>query len=142
MTRRSKPNVIVKKGVGGLSPVSSYDAEALDAFPQNTEFDLISRTRRSNPMNRFYWSILTDMIEATVLEDTWPSSHKLHEAILISLGYVTIAHNFDGTTRQIPDSTAFDAMDQDDFRAYFDKATALLSRLTGIDALTITRQGK
>lgn len=142
MSKKSKPTIIVKKGAGGLSPVSSYDAEELDASPPNTEFDLIARTRRSNPQNRLYWQILTDMVSATLLEDYWPTKRKLHKALLKDLGYVTEEINFDGTIDISEDSTAFDAMDPEDFRLYFDQAMKRLSELTGVDPLTIGKLGK
>lgn len=142
MSKKSKPTIIVKKGAGGLSPASSYDAEELDAAPVGTEFDIVSRTRRSNPQNRMYFGILSAMIGATSLGDQWPTAHKLHEAILTELGYVTREPRFGSPPVPIPDSTAFEAMDPEDFRLYFDQAMMLLSELTGVDPLTIARQGK
>lgn len=143
MSKRSKPAIIVKKGNdGGISPVSAYDAEQLDAMPAGTEFDLVSRTKRSNPQNRLYWKLLSEMIAATSLSDAFPRSHDLHEALLKDLGYVITRHWIDSKDTVEPDSTAFEAMDPEDFRVYFDKAMMLLSELTGIDPLTIARRGK
>jgi hypothetical protein len=132
----SKPGVIVRKSkAGSLSPVSAFDAETLDAFIPNTEFDLKPRTRRSLPQQRLYWAMLANMIDATWLSEKWPTTSHLHEALLRDLGYVRVTFDLDGKPHLTRDSTAFDAMPADAFREYFDAAMKRLAELTGVDPL-------
>lgn len=135
MTKRDKPSLIVAKRSGAFRPVSQYDAEQMAVYADGTEFDLKPRARRSNPQNRLYWQTLANMIEATSLKDKWPTSSHLHDALLRDLGYIHVAFDLDGKPYLERDSTAFDAMEPDAFRAYFDAAMARLSELTGTDPL-------
>lgn len=127
------PQPIVALGKSGLSPVSAYDAQELAAFPVGTEFDLVSRSRRSLPQHRTYWKALTRAVEAT---GRWPSREALHTALKVKLGRVEPVMDLHGKVIGMrPDSTAFDAMRHEEFRVYFDEAMAALSDALGYDAL-------
>lgn len=134
---RAKPGIIIRKTGAGLVPASAIDAEQLDAWKIGTEFDAKPRTKRSNPQNRLYWKILANVLEATSLSDLYPTSTKLHEALLRGLGYVTVTYDLDGAPHLTPDSTAFNEMDAEEFRTYFDKAMVLLAETTGVDPLAL-----
>jgi hypothetical protein len=135
MTKRTSPGLILEKRSGAFRPVSQFDAEQMAAFPDGVEFDAKPRTRRSNPQNRLYWSLLAQMIEATWLRDKWPTSAHLHDALLRELGYVHVEFDLSGKPYLARDSASFDAMDADAFRRYFDAAMARLAELTGVDPL-------
>jgi hypothetical protein len=130
---REKAGLIVqKRGNGGLYPVSAFDAERLDALKMGTEFNVTERTRRSLPQHRTYWLALTNVVAAT---DKWPTAEHLHRALKQSLGYVTVNHDLNGRPFIEVDSTAFDAMGQSEFQAYFDKAMPALAEAVGFDPL-------
>lgn len=133
MSRRPSIEIIVCKERGRLVPASADDAEILAGQPEGAEFDLHPRARRSLPQNKLYWATLMRIREATFLGDRYPTSAKLHEALLIDLGFVTVTYTLDGTPRVTRDSTAFDAMGPDDFNAYLQRALARLAEVTGID---------
>ena len=59
------PKPMVRKFAGRLMAVSGFDAEALDRFPDGTEFDLSPKTRRSLPHHRTYWRALDKAVKAT-----------------------------------------------------------------------------
>jgi hypothetical protein len=129
------PSIIVRKTKHGLSPVSAYDAEQMDAFIPNTEFDIKPRTKRSLPQARMYWAMLTRLVAATALGDRYPTKEKLHKALLREVGMVDVSFDLDGTPRLTEDSTAFDKMGQQEFQTYLDKAVARLAEITGTDPL-------
>ena len=127
------PSPIVRLVGGVLSPASYYDATEIEAFTQGTEFDLIARTKRSNPQHGTYWKALTRAVEAT---GRWQSREALHTALKVKLGYVEPIFDLDGKVIGMkPDSTAFAAMTHKEFGEYMTKAMAALSEAIGYDAL-------
>lgn len=134
MAKREKPPApMVVLTARGLSPVSAGDAEDLDRFPTGTEFEMIARTRRSPPQLRKYWSTLGSVIKAT---DLSPDRIHLHDDLKLALGYTRKSINRDtGAVYLVPDSVAMNAMNADEFRAYFDAAMMKLSEWAGFDVL-------
>lgn len=136
MTRRDKPPApIVRLDGGRLAPVAAWDAELIGAYPNGTEFDLVARTKRSNPQNALYWRTLAAVCQAT---GRWERPEALHTALKVQLGYLEPLIGLDGKVKgMIPDSTSFAAMNHADFKVYFDKAMAVLAEAIGQDPLTI-----
>jgi len=136
MTTRDKPPApIVRLEHGRLTPVHAYDAERIDAFPRGTEFDLVPRTKRSNPQNSRYWLTLAKVVEAT---GRWERPEVLHTALKVQLGYMEPIFGLDGKVKGMaPDSTSFAAMPHDQFRVFFDKAMAALAEAIGVDPLSL-----
>lgn len=134
MSKRDKPPApMVEKAARGFLPITAYDAELLIADAVGTEYDLIKRTKRSTPQNRLYWLMLGRIVRAT---DAWPSADKLHRDIKLTLGYTEPSVNLrTGEITQTPDSTAFDAMTQDEFQVYFDATVKLLAERLHFDPL-------
>lgn len=127
------PTPMVKLSGGKLSPVTAFDAEELEAYPNGTEFDLKPRNKRSLLHHRLYWQALTRAVEAT---GRWQSREALHTALKVRMGLVEPIYDLRGNvTGMMPHSTAFAAMDQKEFREYFDKAMAMLSEAIGFDVL-------
>lgn len=131
---RDKPTrPIVRLSGGRLSPASQYDAAELDAYAQETEFDLVPRTKRSDPQHGTYWRMLTHAVEST---GRWKSREALHTALKVQLGYVEPIFNMKGTVIGMkPDSTAFDAMSHKEFGEYMQKAVQALAEALGYDPL-------
>jgi hypothetical protein len=67
--------------------------------------------------------------------DRWPTSHHLHEDLLITLGYWIKVVTLSGEIRLMRDSTAHDKMSDDEFAAYFNRAMAKLAEELGYDPL-------
>ena len=132
--KRDKPPApIVTLSHGRLVPVSPYDEQELAAYPQGTQFDLVARTKRSNPQHGTYWKALTRVVEAT---DRWQSREALHTALKVKLGYVEPIFDMQGRVIGMkPDSTAFDAMTHREFSEYMEKAMAELADAVGFDPL-------
>ena len=135
MAKRTKETagIIVRKGPkGSLLPAGPFDYEQLDGYPVGAEFSVKSMTKRSIPQHRVYWKALSVVVNAT---DAWPTKEHLHDALKRDLGYVGFTTGLDGKPFERVDSTAFDAMTQEEFQVYFDKANARIAEVTGIDPL-------
>jgi hypothetical protein len=88
------------------------------------------RQSRSGKHHRRYWAVLTKIVEAT---DSYPSADHLHESLKFALGYVRPMRHLSGKLTFIPDSTAFDAMDQVEFNACYERAMAKLAEAFGVN---------
>ncbi len=135
MAKRSndKPTIIVRRTARGLSPVSGFDAEMLAMMTLGAEFDVVPRSRRSLPQHRTYWKALALVVNAT---EAWPTTGHLHRAVKRALGYVSSVKNLDGSVSEEVDSISFEAMSQDEFKVYFDRAMQCIAEETGIDPLS------
>jgi len=133
-TKRDKPpRPMVRKAGGNLSPVTAYDAEELDRFPQGMLFELVAQNKRTLPLHRTYWTALQRAVEAT---GRWQSREALHTALKVAMGLVEPIYDLRGNvTGMQPHSTAFAAMDQGEFKVYFDGAMAKLAVAVGYDVL-------
>ena len=134
MARKDKPpSPIVRLHQRGLSPISGFDAELLNECATGSEFDLVKRSKRSNPHHRTYWKALAEAVRATQVS---ASSKHLHRELKLATGYTEkVLNRATGEIVEAPDSIAFDAMTQDEFKAYFDTAMAMLSDWIGYDPL-------
>lgn len=133
MAKRDKPPApIVRKEARGLSPVSGFFAEMIISDPVGTEYDLVKRSKRSNPQNGLYWSILGNVVSAT---GKWPNAEKLHDALKRACGFVTVNYDMNGNEFITTDSTAFDKMNADEFRVYFDLAMERMADSLGFDPM-------
>lgn len=133
--RDAPPLLVIRKHGGRLFPATAYDAEALERWPDGTDFEAKSLTKRSLPHHRLYWQALKNAVEAT---GRWPSTEALHTALKIRLGRFEPVYDLKGQVVGMkPDSTAFAAMTQADFREYFDAAIAVLAEAIGADPLAM-----
>lgn len=135
---KDRPSIMLRKDGARLAPMSQIDAELLDGFANGDMFRADYASRRSNPQNALYWVMLGRVCEAT---GRWPSAEKLHRTLLIEAGFFTPVISLDGKSARLEaDSTAFAAMRPDAFRAYFDRAVALLTEHCGFDPLEFYKE--
>lgn len=126
--------MVVKTDMG-LSPMGPFDQEELDRAKIGQCYDLVPRTKRSNPQQGLYWSILNRLVEAT---QAWPTAGHLHDVLVRECGFVTpVLNPFTGLYREERDSTAFDQMSAEEFSHYVDTAFAKLSEWLGFDVLDL-----
>lgn len=124
--------ILMHRVRGGLSPVTSYDAERLDGYALGTDLEISIKQRRSLPQLRLYWVTLQGVVDAT---GDYPSAEALHEALKLALGCVRLMKRWDGEILTVPDSTAFAAMDGEQFKKFFDAAMAAIAERYGFDPL-------
>lgn len=127
---KEKRPIFMRRKSGTLVPVSAIDHDALQYVPEGQEIEINIRRRRSLPHQRRYWLILQKVVEAT---DAYPSAEHLHESLKCDMGYVRPMRELNGKLRIVPDSTAFEAMDQTEFTAYYERAMARLAEVFGVD---------
>lgn len=134
MAKRDKaPPPIIRRTMKGFALIGAWDAERIQDDAIGQEYDLVKRSKRSNPQLRLYWQALAGAVKAT---DAWPSAEHLHEDVKFTLGYTRKTINMKtGEVVLSVDSVGFDAMDADEFRVFFDKAMALLAEHCGFDPL-------
>lgn len=139
MARRTKDTAgcIVSKTPRGISPVSAFDQELIMADAPGTQYRLTKLTKRSLPQQRTYWKALSLVVSN---DDRWPTAEALHECLKRTLGFVTIVYDLAGKPFVTADSTAFDAMDADQFRVFMDKAMSKLAEAIGWDPLSFLEE--
>lgn len=116
-----------------LVPATAYDAERCQRFKRGERLKASTLTRpRSIKSQGLYWACLSNFVAAT---ECVPTAEHLHNLIKMKLGYVTPAAMPDGSLCWIPDSTAFDAMDEAEFCTFLDKADRWCSETFGVQLL-------
>jgi hypothetical protein len=96
-------------------------------------FEMVSQNKRTLPLHRTYWTTLQRAVDAT---GRWQSREALHTVLKVAMGLVEPIYDLQGNvTGMQPHSTAFAAMDQGEFKAYFDGAMEKLSAAVGYDVL-------
>lgn len=128
----TKPKILLQKTRTGLVPLDAYSAARIEGLPLGSEFSASATTKRANKQNGLYWSILREVIDATGL---WSTEEHLHNLLKMDLGYRSLEMKMNGEKHWVPDSTAFNEMDQEKFDTYFKKAMARLSEVAGYDVL-------
>lgn len=131
-----KPKIQVQKRGGQLLPITTYDAEEVEAAREGQLYDLVPVSDRSDPHHKLYWATLGEVVKAT---GAWASSAHLHDDLKMLCGYYrTVVNTASGALYYIPDSIAYQKMNQQEFAAYFDQAMAKLSQTIGYDPLQMT----
>lgn len=87
---------------------------------------------RSLPQNKLYWAILQHVAEASY----WETPERLHVALKVRLGYFDLMQMPNGKMVPVVHSASFDAMNQDEFQTYMDRAVKLICEdvLGGMDS--------
>ena len=105
------------------------DAQAGDIL-QHYKYGDIVRVQITQPRNpkhhAKYWAMLKLIHEGTAVQDLYPNTDKLHQAIKGALGYFSEVKLPDGKVFQIVDSIAFESMDQHAFEEFYKKAVDLI----------------
>lgn len=117
---------------GGFKPEFGIDADEWHKAPFNRRLKIRVTYPRNRKRDGMYWATLAEVVEAT--GERWPNADKLHEDILICLGFTTTYVSLSGETRVTRDSTAHSKMDDDEFAAYVTKAMDFITQKLGFDA--------
>lgn len=139
MSAKDKPpSPMLVKTEKGIRPARAWDAEAILADPVGTEYEAVRVSKRKPRQHRTYWKALSLVVKAT---DKWATAIHLHDELKVACGYYRVATNLStGAQMIMPDSTAWDKMDQADFGQYFDKAMGVLSEAVGFDVLAFLEE--
>ena len=132
-SRSDLPSIQVRlTEAGSFEPVSIYDAEALMEFSAGQVFDLKIVSKRSEPHHRLYWSVLSNAVKST---GKWATAEHLHHELKLACGYYKAVVSEFGGLYYVPDSIAFEKMDQHEFKKFFDHAMMKLSEAIGYDPI-------
>lgn len=111
------PKILIQKTPQGLLPYGHYSAPMIDLLPFGQVFTATERRGRKKPTNGKYWAGMHAAVAAT---DAWPTAKHLHEDLKRLCGYVEHYRNpLTGREDERVQSTAFDAMSEPEFKAYF-----------------------
>jgi hypothetical protein len=133
MKRDEPPSPQIVKTDKGLKPYRAWDAEALMADPVGTIYEAKPYSPRKAKGHRTYWLALKRVVQAT---DKWPDVYHLHQDLRLACGYFRKAYSLKtGEEILVPDSVAFDKMNQKEFAAYTQRAMMVLSEAVGFDVM-------
>lgn len=122
----AKELLLERDGKGGLRPADPMSAELIDGLPMGATFGATIRQKRNLAHHRKYWALIRAIYEHQGL---YPTEEALSDGIKKGVGLVkevlnpeTMEVEYDAA------SIAFDAMDQEAFEAFFDRAVDLICR--------------
>lgn len=116
--------ILVRKVDGALVAHAPYDVAMFERFPENVPLRIQLAQPRSGPRHRLYRVILRIVAENNRFYST---EDALHKSLLVACGVVEPVITLTGEIIFVPSSTAFEAMPEEEFKLYFDKAMELIS---------------
>jgi len=116
-------DVVMQKMEGRLVPVSGYDAELIDGLPLDKDLRCKITIARSDKQQRFYWVMLSKVVENT---DSFSTTEALHFFIRVRTGFVDHIKLHSGETVIVPESTSYGSMDGTRFKQYLDAALEVI----------------
>ncbi|MGX9944973.1 hypothetical protein ACTG4Q_21145 [Bradyrhizobium denitrificans] len=118
--------ILVRKVEGQLVPHAPYDEAMFERIPENVPVRVQFAQPRSGPRHRLYRVILRIVVANT---DKFSTEDALHKTLLVGCGVVEPVISPDAEIIMCPSSTAFDAMPEDEFKAYFDQAMEIITSI-------------
>ena len=125
-----------------LRPHANYDMEQVSGrLARGAVVRLQFAQPRSLPRHRLYWVVVRQVVKNT---EFFASELSLHRTLLLGCGVVTPLLTIEGDIEMIPDSTAFDAMEEDEFKKYFDRAMEIISTkiMPGVEMTELLAEAK
>ena len=115
-----------RDGARLLTPSDKASQALLDKYKHGD----VLRVQVSKPRNpkhhAKYWAMLKLVHEGTAVQDLYPTTDHLHQAIKGALGYYSEVRLPDGKVLQVVDSIAFESLDQIAFQEFYNKAVDLI----------------
>lgn len=120
---------------GRLSPSSAFDQERLDSYSNGSVIQVYFWQGRNAALSRKYWAILSKAVKDC--NTPWENAEEANDALKLALGITDVGKTVNDQWFVRPGSIAYGAMDEAKFRDFFEKAMTVLSRITGVDPLTL-----
>lgn len=120
-----------------LAPADGLAEIELESFPMGRDILCTLKRSRSNPNLRHYWACLQAFSRAT----DKASARVLHELLKMECGLVTPVSTQSGGLKLVPDSIAFDRLDEAGFIDFKRRAFEALRINFGIDPTTLSNEG-
>jgi len=141
MSGKQHDYVLVVRDGDVLRPYAPYDHEMIQRLPNGKPVRAQVKQFRSLPRHRLYWVVLRLVVANNELFST---VEGLHKVLLVGCGVTEPFVDLDGNISLIPSSTAFDKMDEGEFKDYFDKAMAIIEAkiIPGVSLQLLLREAK
>jgi hypothetical protein len=110
--------VYCKREGSHLVPSDAVWADDIAKLPADRQLRVSITVPRSVPHNRLYWSMIKSMVDSGANQ----SIDEIHAATKIKCGLYKAVTLPRGEQVIIPDSTAFNKLDQTAFNEFFDRA--------------------
>lgn len=123
--------ILMKRTAAGLSPVAPIDAEELDRISLGAVVEVNVRQRRSNPHNRYFFAVLGRLVASGAVP--FNSTDELLDALKFSCGITELRQAIGGAPYFVPGSISFAAKDEPAFKAFREKAFALIAQHYGVN---------
>jgi hypothetical protein len=132
---------VIRNEDGHLVPYANYDREMFSELPTGKILRVNIAQQRSAPRHRLYRVVLRLVVKNT---DLFVSEDSLHKTLLLGCGVVEPIMTTAGEIIMIPSSTAFDAMNEETFKAYFDQAMTIIETniIPGVDLSLLLKEAQ
>lgn len=132
-------DIVVARTLHGLSPRTAYDAELLGAYAIGKDLNAKITQKRSARHHRFYWALIEKVRLAI---GKFPTADSLHTALKLHLGYLEPVITLTGEIKMQAKSTSWSAMDDHDFRVFFEAALSVIlsDLLPGVKRYELLRE--
>lgn len=120
-----------------LAPADGLAEIKIESFPMGRDILCTLKRARSNPNLRHYWACLHAFSRATDAA----SARVLHELLKMECGLVTPVSTQSGGLKLVPDSVAFDRLDERAFIDFKRRAFDALRINFGVDPTTLSNEG-
>lgn len=120
-----------------LRPVDGLSERELERFPMRRPLKVKIVRARSNPNLRHYWACLHAFEDATGK----CAAAALHELLKIECGLTTAMRLANGEIRLVPDSIAFERLDEQDFIQFKRNAFNVIRVNFGVEPTALQRAG-
>jgi len=133
--------ILARKVEGVLTPHAPYDVAMFERIPENVPVRIQFAQPRSGPRHRLYRVILRIVVANTYKFST---EDALHKTLLVGCGVVEPVITPEAEIIMCPSSTAFDAMPEDEFKAYFDEAMQIITSIIipGLDLEELMKEAR
>lgn len=133
----SRPPIFIEVRGGRVSAADAYAAEQLSQLPDGQYNARLSRVTRAGREEReglrgLWWAGCTLMAENSD-NAALDTARKVHEALLMGMGFVRPRFRVDGSFDMVPVSTSEAEMDDGEFAILQERARAYALERWGID---------
>lgn len=124
-----------------LVPHAGYDIEMFERFPENVPLRIQLAQPRSGPRHRLYRVTLRIIVNNT---DKFSTEDALHKTLLLACNVTEPILTTEGEFIYVPSSTAFDAMPEEEFKIYFDRAMEIVASviIPGLDLDELLKEAR
>ncbi|WP_306049287.1 hypothetical protein [Oceaniradius stylonematis] len=132
-TKTDQPPFRMRIENGHLVPATPYDAERLSTFRSSRELLVYPTQQPNRKLVQKWFAVIGKAVSEC--PTPWHSKDQASDAIKLALGHGTPIKTVGGNWVQVPKS--LNELNDAELSDLFDRAMALLERITGVDPLTL-----